>query len=85
MSWFAVDGLLLAAFATLYAGLYTVVTGRGYRGLLAAWLASLLGALLGYGIGHLLGLRVLWLGSFPWPEATLFSWLSLLVVYRLRM
>jgi|GEM_PF-1351404 hypothetical protein len=80
-----VDLFLLLAFATLYAGLYAVLTGRGYRGLAVGWLASVIGTALGYGLGHLLGLRFLWLGSFPVPEATLLAWLLLLIVYRLRI
>lgn len=83
--WSSVDMLLLLGFATLYAGLYTLLTGRGYRALAVGWLASVVGGLLGYGIGHLLGIRLLWLGSFPWPEATVLSWLSLVLVSRLRI
>ncbi len=83
--WPFVDLLLLLGFATLYAGLYTVLTGRGYRALAIGWLASLVGGVLGYGIGHLLGMRFLWLGSFPLPETTVLSWSFLLLVYRLRL
>jgi hypothetical protein len=85
MSWQPLDALLVVLFATLYAGLFALVTGRGYRRLLVSWLASLAGAILGYFVGHLLSFHVLWLGSLPWPEVTLFSAVLLVVASRLRI
>lgn len=85
MSWQPLDAIVLVLFATLYAGLYALLRGRGYRLLLVSWLASLAGAVIGYFIGHLVGLQVLWLGSVPWLEMTLGSLLLLVVASRLRI
>src|SRR5512136_1810510 len=62
MSWQPLDALVLVLFATLYAGIYALLRGRGYSRLLVGWLASLAGALIGYFVGHLLNLQILWLG-----------------------
>ncbi len=85
MSWQPLDALLIALFATLYAGLYALLGGRGYRRLLVGWLASLAGALIGYFVGQLLNFQVLWIGSVPWPEMTLGSAILLVVASRLRI
>jgi len=85
MSWQPLDAVLVALFATLYTGLFALVGGRGYRRLLVGWLASLAGAILGYFVGQLLGFHVLWLGSLPWPEVTVFSAVMLVVASRLRI
>ncbi len=85
MSWQPLDAILLVLFATLYAGLFMLLTGRGYRRLLVGWLASMAGAILGYFLGQLLNFHVLWLGTLPWPEVTMGSALLLVVASRLRM
>ena len=85
MSWQPLDAVVLVLFATLYAGLFALLRGRGYRRLLIGWLASLAGAVIGYAVGRLLGFEVLWLGSVPWLEMTLGSLLLLVVASRLRI
>ncbi len=85
MSWQPLDALLLALFATLYAGFYALLGARGYRRLLVGWLASLAGAVIGYFFGQLLDLHILWLGSLPWPEVTLGAIILLVVASRLRI
>ena len=85
MSWQPLDAILIILFATLYAGFYALFGARGYRKLLVGWLAALAGAILGYFLGHLIGLHFLWLGSFPWPEVTVVSVLLIVVAARLRI
>lgn len=88
MSWQPLDAILILLFASLYAGMYALVGLIGswsYRRLFVGWLASLAGCILGYGLGHLANLHFLWLGSFPWPEATLGAILLLVVASRLRV
>jgi len=85
MSWQPLDAIVLVLFATLYTGLYALLGGRGYRRLLVGWLASLAGAVIGYYVGHLLNLQILWLGSVPWLEMTLGSAILLVVASRLRI
>ncbi len=84
MSW--VDALPLLVLATFCAGFYALFGARGYRRLLIGWLASLAGAILGYALGHAIGLsRPLWLGSLPWLEAILGAILLQVVALRLRV
>ncbi len=84
MSW--IDALPLLLLATLWAGLYALLGARGYRQLLIGWLASLAGAILGYALGHAIGLsRPLWLGSLPWLEVSLGAVLLQMVALRLRV
>lgn len=84
MSW--VDALPLFVLATLCAGFYALLGAHGYRRLLIGWLASLAGAILGYALGHAIGLsRPLWLGSLPWLEAVLGAILLQVVASRLRV
>lgn len=85
MSWLPLDAILVVLFATFYAGFYALLEGRGYRRLLLGWLASLAGSIMGYYLGQLLNLHVLWLGTFPWPEVTLGAVLLLVVASRLRI
>lgn len=84
-TWLPIDAILVVLFATLYTGFYALLGARGYRRLLIGWLASLAGAILGYYLGQALAIRVLWLGTLPWPEVTLGSVILLVVASRLRM
>ena len=85
MPWFPLDAILIVLFATLYTGFYALLGARGYHKLLVGWLAGLAGAILGYFLGHAIGLHFLWLGSLPWPEVTLGSLLLIVVASRLRI
>jgi hypothetical protein len=85
MSWQPLDAIVLFLFATLYTGLYALLGGHGYRRLLVGWLASLSGAVIGYFVGHVVNLQILWLGSVPWLEMTLGSAILLVVASRLRI
>ncbi len=84
-TWVPVDAIMVVLFATLYAGFFALLGGRGYRRLLLGWLASLGGCILGYALGRVLNLHVLWVGTFPWPEATLGAAILLLIAARLRI
>lgn len=84
-AWLPIDAILVVLFATLYAGFYVLLGARGYRKLLLGWLASLAGAILGYYLGQALNIRVLWLGTLPWPEVTMLSAIFLVVASRLRI
>jgi uncharacterized membrane protein YeaQ/YmgE (transglycosylase-associated protein family) len=85
MSWIPLDAILVVVLATLYAGFYALLTGRGYRRLLVAWLASLAGAIVGYFLGQALQLHVLWFGTLPFLEVTLGSVLLLVLALRFRI
>lgn len=76
--------LLSTVLALLWATLWYVWRGGPWR----AWLLDVLAALLGFGIGQILG----WLGHLPLPavgevrviEGTLLGWLALWALRRKR-
>lgn len=69
--------------SSLYGLVFYLVYGRGWRGLALYWVVAMLGFALGQWGSNLLGLTLVRVGAVNLFEATLASWLSLLVVHAL--
>lgn len=84
MSWQPLDAILIILLATFFAGLYallgTLWGQGGYRRLLIGWLASLAGCIVGYFVGQIANLHLLWLGT-----ASVGAIVLLVVASRLRI
>jgi hypothetical protein len=77
--------LLGAILATLYALLFHLFWGRRTRELLAYWLAALLGFGIGQLLGWIMGMRFLMIGDLHLVEGTVASWAGLVIAKRLKL
>jgi len=84
MSWQPLDAILIILLASFYAGIYALLGALwgqgGYRRLLVGWLVSLAGCIIGYFVGQIAGLHLLWLVT-----ASLGAMILLVVASRLRI
>jgi len=71
--------------ALLYAALFHLWQGRTLRDLGVFCLAALLGFAIGQGVGKLVRLPWLVVGQLHMLEASLFSWLALLIARGLKV
>jgi hypothetical protein len=74
-----------AILASLYALLFHLFWGRRMRELLSYWLAALLGFGVGQLLGWLLGMRFLMIGDLHLLEGSAVSWASLVIAKRLKL
>jgi hypothetical protein len=77
--------VLSLAIATLYAALFHLLWGKSLKELIRHWLA----ALLGFGAGQLLASGLNWrdvrIGELHVLSASVFCWLSVFLVRRVRL
>lgn len=83
--WFSPPLIFSVVLASIYAAVFHLWRGKTVKEWLLYWLAALLGFGLGQLIGNSLGLDVLMVGQVHVVEATLISWLFLEVARWLKM
>ena len=83
--WFSPPLVFSVVLASMYAVIFHLWRGKTVKDLLLYWLAALLGFGLGQLIGNSLGFDVLMIGQVHTVEATLISWLFLEVARWLKM
>ena len=83
--WFSPPLVFSVVLVSIYATLFHLWRGKTLKDLLLYWLAALLGFGLGQIIGNSLGFDVLMIGQVHVVEATLISWLFLEVARWLKV
>jgi len=85
MNWFLSPPLILSiAVGSLYGGFFHLIWGEKAIDLFTYWLASLVGFSLGQVLGNILALDIIMIGQVHLLEASIFSWVALIVARWLK-
>jgi hypothetical protein len=79
------DFLLSGLLGGLYGTIFHLWRGKTVRDLFIYFLTGIVGFLFGQGVGNILGFEILTMGRLHLLEATLVSWLLLLLIYWLKL
>lgn len=77
--------LLGATIATFYAALFHLLKGQNWRQVLLYWFASVIGFMIGQGIGEVFALPWPMVGALHILPATLGAWAALFIAYLLKV